>query len=47
MKAIQKITVSIRFNSTEIELGELNSEGRENYLNVFNCLLAERSPIFI
>jgi serine/threonine-protein kinase HipA len=48
MKAIQKITVSIRFDSTEIEVGELISEGREIYFKYFTGFISlglEISPL--
>jgi len=48
MKAIQKITVSIRFDSSEIEVGELISEGRDIYFKYFTDFISlglEISPL--
>ena len=48
MKAIQKITVSIRFDSSDIEVGELISEGRDIYFKYFTDFISlglEISPL--
>jgi hypothetical protein len=46
MKAIQKITVSIRFNSSDIEVGELISEGREIYF-FYSITSKKINPILV
>jgi hypothetical protein len=45
MKAIQKITVSIRFDSSEIEVGELIRDGREIYF-FYSIASKKINPIF-
>jgi hypothetical protein len=48
MVSIKKIIVSIQFNVTEIEVGELISEGRDIYFKFYTDFIAkglEISPL--